>query len=384
MITKAKFTNYKLLRNVEFPLARFNVIVGANGAGKSSVLEGLHYLLQLGVDRNDSDQFVGGRVKTLFRGSRDPSLLISRPDQKHFQLHVAGERFHTFALTCKRKKDAGEFEFTLRLQGNDPAGELQEHSLNKVDVHSNTFFEQLSALRLASAVRLRLDASRLAEDHYSEDKRPKVEYDGTGLASVLQDLHNERDGRFAAIEQDLAKIVPSARRIRTPRARIVRREKIKLSIDGQESWSEQQREYTGSGIEVEWGKVGWIPASHLSEGTLLALGIITVLHHQPPSMILLDDLDKALHPTAQRELVGFLKQVVQSRPDLQVLATTHSPYVVEQLEPENVLVVGMADELTSSVRQLSDHPKWTRQRSYLDPGEFWSATGESWVADKPG
>ncbi len=378
MITKAKFTNFKLLRDVEIALGRLNVIVGVNGAGKSSVLEGLHYLLQLASAKHPGDGFVTGRPGHLFRGPRRPDFLISKPDAERLELSVEGEAFRQFGLICEKTKEG--FAFDVRFQPLKAGYGLL--SLSNSSTGPGAFYEEVAAASLSSVVRMRLDATRLAEDHYSDEKAPRIEYDGEGLASVLQEMLTARDGRFEAIEADLAKVVPGVRRIRSTRARIVRVEKVRVSIDGHESWSEQQREFTGSGIEVEWGVNGWIPASHLSEGTLLALGIITILHHRPPRLLLLDDVDKALHPTAQRELITFLKHIISTRPEVQILATTHSSYVVDEFEPGDVLVVGRADEYSSNVRPLSEHPTWRKQRDYLQPGEFWSAVGESWVAEK--
>src|SRR5512132_3330598 len=46
MIDKVSFTNFKSLRRVAAELRRFMVIVGPNGSGKTSLLDGLHYLAQ--------------------------------------------------------------------------------------------------------------------------------------------------------------------------------------------------------------------------------------------------------------------------------------------------------------------------------------------------
>lgn len=382
MIRKAEFENFKLLRKVELPLAQFSVIVGANGSGKTTVLQGLEYLLQMARMRDLDDAKAGGRAKSFFKDERSPQMLLARPGAKYLRVRVQGDQFERFELICKWIADSASHEFTLGFQGAGPAASSCTHSFKSAE-SIDSLLRSVHDAGIGPAVRLQLNASRLAADHYSEEEAAAIDPDGGGLASVLQELLGARDGRFDAIERDLASIVPGVRRLRSTRARIVRRERIKISIDGQESWSEQQREYTGSGFEIEWGKVGWIPASQMSEGTLLALGILTVLHHRPPSLLLLDDMDKALHPVAQQELVKLLSNLVSTRPDLQILATTHSPYVVDAMPPENVLVAACRDERSASVRQLSEHPTWGKRRDYLQPGEFWSAVGESWVADKP-
>ncbi|MFN8825581.1 MAG: AAA family ATPase [Planctomycetota bacterium] len=382
MITKVHFQGFKLLRDVEFELGRFNVLVGENGTGKSSVLEGLHYLLQLAAPKTSFDSGPKGRLQAFFRGLREPKALTSRPDGTRFHLSVATSEVRAYSVTWQADPGPARSDLSMSLERLGPGEGRYEADFTQPNWYDDSLLAKLAPLHLSSVVRLRLDATQLANDHYSDDQNPRVEYDGTGLASVLQELQNARDGRFDKIEADLQKVVPAARRIRTTRAKIVRREKIKITVDGQDSWSDQEKTYIGAGIEVEWGNVGWVPARHLSEGTLLALGLCTVLHHRPPSLILLDDLDKALHPKAQRELVQLLKQVLASNPQLQILATTHSPFVVDEFAPEDVLVVASVDGTSSHVRRLSDHPKWSDKKGYLETGEFWSAVGERWVAEK--
>ena len=41
MITNINIKNYKSVVDVSLPLGRFNLLVGANGCGKSNILEGI-------------------------------------------------------------------------------------------------------------------------------------------------------------------------------------------------------------------------------------------------------------------------------------------------------------------------------------------------------
>ena len=57
MIHRAKFQNFKALRDVEVTFdSRLTVLVGPNGSGKTSVLQGVHALSQFTVlSSNDPD-----------------------------------------------------------------------------------------------------------------------------------------------------------------------------------------------------------------------------------------------------------------------------------------------------------------------------------------
>lgn len=73
MIESVHFQNFKSLRDVELAgLQRLTVIVGPNGVGKSSVLQGLHLLSQLSAKRAPQ-QLLSGRwapKRLITRGGR--------------------------------------------------------------------------------------------------------------------------------------------------------------------------------------------------------------------------------------------------------------------------------------------------------------------------
>lgn len=56
-----------------------------------------------------------------------------------------------------------------------------------------------------------------------------------------------------------------------------------------------------------------------------------------PGVVLIDELDLHLHPVWQRRIVGALKK---SFPRLQFIATSHSPQIIAELKPQEVLVLG--------------------------------------------
>ncbi len=123
-----------------------------------------------------------------------------------------------------------------------------------------------------------------------------------------------------------------------------------------------------------------IPAHSVSEGTLLALALLTLLWSPDcPNLVLLDDIEQGLHPKAQRELIGQIRQILAQRPGLQIVLTSHSPYIVDELEAEEVWLLATDAEGVAQAKRLSDHPDARRVLEVLTTGEFWSAEGEDWV-----
>lgn len=116
----------------------------------------------------------------------------------------------------------------------------------------------------------------------------------------------------------------------------------------------------------------------------MVLGLLTVLMGQGrPDLILLDDIDRGLHPKAQGEVIGLLRGILIQNPELQIVATTHSPYLLDHLRPEEVRLTTLADDGTVSVAGLTEHPDFDKWKDEMAPGEMWSLFGEKWVGELP-
>jgi predicted ATPase len=134
---------------------------------------------------------------------------------------------------------------------------------------------------------------------------------------------------------------------------------------------------------VEFAGVGKVPADRLSEGTLFALAVVAVLSQPNPSDILLiDDLDKGLHPAAFAELVSMLRSTLLTNPGLQIIATTHSPFLLGCFETQEVRVMARKADGSAACSKLIDHPDFDHWKDAVDPGEFWASVGEEWVLAK--
>ncbi|HET7504626.1 MAG TPA: AAA family ATPase [Kofleriaceae bacterium] len=126
-----------------------------------------------------------------------------------------------------------------------------------------------------------------------------------------------------------------------------------------------------------------VPAHGASHGTLIVVALLAILHGEHrPNLILLDDFDHALHPRAQMELVRMLKRLLalEAFTDVQVVATTHSPYMLDELEPSEIQVFALRDDGTVASRRLSEHPEAAKTRGALAAGQLWSLDPErDWV-----
>lgn len=73
---------------------------------------------------------------------------------------------------------------------------------------------------------------------------------------------------------------------------------------------------------------------HQGAGEDATLDLIALLQNVPDSaLVILDEAEASLHPRAQRRLVHFLLWLARTK-QLQVILSTHSPYILEELPPE--------------------------------------------------
>jgi len=227
--------------------------------------------------------------------------------------------------------------------------------------------------------RLNLSPAQLKKPSYSTEVAPQLSNDGEHLASVLSDLMTTDRARFVSIVEALQTVVPSIRDIRAMRCPISIREPRSVTVNKRDVPYFEDREVIGQQLRFDMASGNDLPADRISDGTMLVLAIITLLKTMPGAMILLDDIEQGLHPSAQRHVVQLIKAIQKNHPSMQVVFTTHSPYVVDEMEPEHVWVLGLDKEGCAHARALSEHPKAKKALEVLTTGEFWSAEGEDWV-----
>lgn len=361
MITRLQVRGYKSLLDVDVTLGPLTVFVGANGSGKTSVLEAIDVLRDVMAMKFDEDESYDGQgiVRTVTRqGGQCVELNVF--------MAVGGVEGQFRARLGERLFERSVVEGNEQITLTEHEGELSPWA-NDV-IRGVQFY--------------RLDAEAMAQAAYSDDTNPSLDFEGENLAAVLDALQGEARERFDEIERRMVEFVPSLRRLRIKRARALAPDRWTVDKLTRRRTKEPPLHVIGHQVAFDFDNAPDISADDASEGTLLLLGLLTIIESKPPGdmTIMLDDLDRALHPKAQRELVGYLHELVRTRPGLQIIATTHSPYLVEHLEYDEVRAITQQPDGTSVVASLADHPQAERWREEMSAGEFWSSVGESWVA----
>lgn len=373
MLQRLTLQDFKGHRDSTVALAPFTVLVGQNGTGKTSALQALRYLGQA----NPST------LQHLFVDTRELDRLVRHSDSVHRfvleaqGLSAQGPRSLRLEASLEDRPGADQQEEepatarrwsvdlflsiasqpTLRVSAQQPPIEKDGSLPQGTGDHR---WPELSSNSL-----LRLDAERIAAPALASVDG-LVGASGAGVAAVIANLKLRDEPRLDKIITDLKRIVPQVERVRA----------VPALAKGRRGRDE-------AGYELLFDFVGAreVPASGVSEGTLLALALVTILNKpRRPRLLLLDDVGHALHPTAQQRLVAVLRALTEGPDAIQVIATSHSPYIVDAVEPEAVQVFALRADGTVAIRALSEHPEAAALRGSLSAGQLWTLDDEQrWV-----
>lgn len=350
MIRSARFQNFKALRDVSIDFEPLTFLVGPNGSGKTTILEGL-----LSFPKFDCHTTgIPGEqpIHEYFRKGLDQRIIVDLEFSDSFKL--------VYSLNdpnSKREPRRHVGDHPLHIDASHQGRsfkELQDQGVNTQEIFSRNF-----SMRL-----LQLDAVRLAKPSpTTESNAATIASNGEGLPSFLSDLYQNRPDDFKWVEESLRKAVPNFQRLRFRR--------VKDDLDKTRILESLLFDFKGASD---------VPGSMTSEGTLLVLGLLSfMVGRDRPNIFLLDDIDRALHPRAQRDLVSIIREYQKIHPETQFIATTHSPILLDFARFEEVRMTGLNDSGEVLCARMDEHPKYEKWKNEMAPGEFWSMIGENWI-----
>lgn len=367
MISSIRLQNYRNHKDTEIEFGRLTALVGPNSSGKSNVLEAIRCFTRLSEEST---------FRSIFEGPQDPDVVV-RYGEPFFALRLNGHEpvdWHV-SIRCAVKRDpndegSGVDSSLPRLSGEGRWGRGGLDSISfSTPVSRKSPGEKLSRY-FARMTYLKAIAQNLSDPSAPQEVPPTLHENGEGLASVISYLMTTEPDRFQQLVRRLQDIVPEVEGLRT-RPKVPKGEGEKKNKKGR---------LDELLYDMRGGK--GIPAHSVSEGTLVATGLLAAVignEKREPHFLMIDDLEQGLHPKAQRELVDVLRTIQEQQSPLQIVFTTHSPYIVDELKPEEVWLLNTDAEGIAHAHRLSEHPDAERSLQVLTTGEFWSAEGEEWV-----
>jgi len=379
MITRFRVQNYKALRDVTLDLTPIHVLIGPNDSGKTSILEAIAALCR-SVDHELKDAFTGrwdGR-ELVWRGTRDLPVVFDATvthDEDRLDYHLScdfrsalrqawskNESVAWRSATVDLLEHGGALSGVYRVTTHDsPATDSQRQAARLVrETLAGMHFHNWnpSFLSLPAAI--------------DSQRRFRMEASGFGLVTCLDDILSYDRERFTDLENRFRDVFRQIRSIK-----LLPEPAYKAPLDDP-TRTPILEEADGKGLHFEFGGRGaFVPASQASDGMLLVLAYLALLHlPQPPRVILVEEPENGIHPKRLQDVLKILRELVEEQSHTQVILTTHSPYVVDMFQPEEVTLCQQEEDGSISVRRLSESETVRQQLDVFTLGEIWTAEGD--------
>jgi predicted ATPase len=389
MLTHLRIQGFRCLQDTATDLTPITVFIGPNDSGKSSILDSLYALSQIvrnGIERHALQQWAFDRfalpealsdgsseqrkwkTRLLFR-SQDSSDVFDYELLMRFSgdgdylptkenLSVGGENLARSdgAKTIHFREERGhpekkEQRFENQSLGTTP--KIPEGLKSKWFPFRSIAMQSFKASALAAPCEIQARGV------------PRLGVDGSGLAAVLDYILGFERERFDKLEGDLKRFSPMIDKIQ-----------LRPAEPGPD------RSFRGVGKVVFFkskdGSV--VPAFQASDGLLFALGFLAVLYSpEPPRVLLVEEPENGIHPENLEVVMGLFRRLAEGHfdaPPVQVLLTTHSPYLLDYAQPEEVRVVTRNEKFGTQITPMTDIPNLKDELSEFKLGELWTAIGD--------
>jgi predicted ATPase len=324
MISAVHFRNFKALRSAGVKLAPFNLVLGPNGSGKTSLIQALLRLRSLaGLPAVHARE-----LKGQLPGGPQVEFHFSPPCQ-NVRVTLG---CNSDGLVCNLLV----VDSPPGLEGQTQWAELRTR-LQSIRAYLFDHYAMAAPARLA-------DGAELTSN-------------GGNLAAVLAGWQDQHPAAFAALGAEFVRLMPefSAVEIRAEGGVVELGARLK----------EYHRDF--------------IAADSLSQGTLYLLAILTLAFApDPPAVVCLEEADRGMHPRSLREVrdalyrLSYPRDAGMDRVPVQVIATTHSPYLLDQFkEHPDEVVLASKHGPAATFERLSDRADLLELMKEAHLGDLW-------------
>jgi predicted ATPase len=390
-----RIKNFRTLKDVQLgklwnsgqinPLSPMTVVIGKNGVGKSSLFDAFGFLadcLKNGVEEACDLQERGGFERIRSRGQDGPIEFEvyyredgnSRPITYEVSIDrdLTGRVYVVHERLRQRRKGQSTgrpFSFLWLYGGRGVVWKGEHEGLQKEPANVDELF-QIADEESAVTEQVELDDPRklgtatlgslkqhpriaafrkFIEGWYLSYFTPDaarglplagpqkhLNMHGDNLGNVVQFMEREHRGRFQKILDRIAKKIPGIQKIdtqKTPDGRLLLR-------------------FNDRGFNDPFF------AQQMSDGTLKVFAYLLLLEDpEPPPFICIEEPENGLYHKLLATIVDeFREHATGGKGGSQIFITTHQPYLVDALQPEEVWILDKGEDGFSTIRRASDDP----------------------------
>lgn len=356
-LEKLSVKGFTSIRSLEdFPLADSNILIGANGSGKSNFLELFKFIRAFAKLPLPKLNHADVKSYVLDAGTATDLLYKGKDSAQHIDITLHfGEIVYCFSLVptqddllrieSERIQDSSDGPWrSLHSEDGFTPALLEEKEKSKT-YSEEAIFESIKNWQIYHFH----DTGRLSPPKRTQDvfDTSYLRFDGSNIASYLLFLRNHPI--FASSYLDIV----SAVRLVAPFF-----EDFIL------------KPFSDDKVRLLWKQKGTdspMKPQALSDGTLRFICLATVLlQPKHPDTILIDEPELGLHPYA----ITILAELMKARSkDTQLIIATQSAELISQFEPEDVIICDRK-EGQSTFSRLQTEPLSTWLSSY-SLGDLW-------------
>ncbi len=352
MLQAVHIVGFKSISEISLDLGQINVFVGANGSGKSNLLEAIGVLgaAASGTVEPESLRYRGVRpglptiYKSSFRDQHLRRIITLEASSKNGNFRVGldnpiGSRDSKWRISWETFDVLVGNEWRP-VVGRSPRGiRLSLPDNTRDDLPESTITDQMTLLRsqllrwaeVPNANLLIEDLTNFAifspttpvlRGLSTEDiSREPVGLSGSALPQAFRTV--ARDRGISATLQEFTGLIDWARYVSVSPSEA-------LPISPSVSTSNLSFRFVDRYMRAHRNVLSGYDAS---EGALYIIFLaVLALHPKSPRVYAIDNFDQALHPRLVRELTERFCDVVLQKPDSQVFISTHNPLALDGLD----------------------------------------------------
>jgi len=356
MIENVVIQNYKSIRELSLPLRKINVLIGANGSGKSNFISFFEMTKAICEKHFGAYTLMRGGIDNLLYNGRKHSpnivgiLDFDNTNAFHFKIapvlsgskgfiEETGDFFNAYAAKDKEYAKWNYVKWDIGVEESNILT-LNHYRLKYVKQYLQSFMVyHFHDTSLTSKMR---GPCNIGDNAFLRD-------DASNLAAYLNMLQNSNERAFRFIEGVIRSIAPYFDRFDL---KPDRNNPSLISLE----WKEKNSDTYLNGLSF-------------SDGTLRFIALATLLL-QPnlPRVIIIDEPELGLHPVAIEVLTALLKRASLTS---QIIISTQSSCLVNRFDSEDIIAVDRADGRTIFRHLNTEEIKiWMENYDY-SIGDLW-------------
>jgi predicted ATPase len=310
---------YKSIQDQRIPLENLNILIGQNGAGKTNFISLFRFLRNI----------ISGRLKNISQTTGAEVLLYY------------GSKV-TSNITISLDFDPNYYKIRLQPASNkDTLIVESEHTGFRGTSYSTPYWDSIASSEEESQLAKKAKTNKIADYVLQVLKEWRVyHFHDTSESAGMKKYASMADNKF--LLEDASNIAPFLFVLRHKNEEYYERivKTVQLVIPFFRDFILEPNPLNSEKIRLEWMDIfsdKTFTANELSDGSLRFICIATLLLQEDlPKIILLDEPELGLHPSAITILSGLLKKASKRT---QVIVSTQSVSLVNEFDAEDIIVV---------------------------------------------